>query len=222
MTHERLEREEIQSKFIISGNYHNAMLYLFSDEAGAEVVLSKVTIYYRGDSCLSMGAIHRNNLNQHAEIKLLRLLWGISENAKEINIEIFQNFSPCNDEVSGQFCAQRIVDYKRELKRQQTKIDISITFANFYRTVECSATDVNRAEQNMEGLRMLYDNGVQLRLLCGHEEWKKFLNDDQLVSLSADDREECWNLAVSAARHERERFDRRHFWKILKLDQLFG
>lgn len=174
-------RAEIAFKFI---QYHSpdyaalglqvdkgdfATLGLHVDEVGAQVVLSKVSIYYPSDS-LSMVTIHRNDTNQqHAETKLLQLLRGISENAREIDIGIIQNFSPCNDEANGQLCAQGIANYKNLIKCQPTKIDISITFANFYRTIVYDENDENRAEQNRRGLRLLYDNGVQLQLLCGQE-----------------------------------------------------
>ncbi|XP_078374506.1 uncharacterized protein LOC144658055 [Oculina patagonica] len=219
MEHERLWIEEIVDKFIVQDHpvyaAHTGEVH-YVDEAGAQVVLSKVSIYYRDDS-LSMVTLHRNDINQHAETKLLKLLRSISENTREINIEIIQNFSPCNNEANGQLCAQRIANYKNLMKCQPTKIDISITFANFFRTVKCYCNDEKRAEENRQGLRLLYDNGVQLRLLCGQQEWKKFLYDDQLVSLSEADRKECWNLAISAGRQKEEKKNRTRFWEILKL-----
>ncbi|KAL9971123.1 hypothetical protein ACROYT_G023610 [Oculina patagonica] len=209
-----LEKKEIKFTFIRKRDTLGSNSVV--DEVGEQVVLSKVSIYYPNDS-LSMVTIHRRNTNPHAETKLLQLLRGISENAREIDIELIQNFSPCCDEANGQLCAREIVDYKNWIKCQPTKIDISITFANFYRTVKCDGNDEKRAEENRRGLRLLYDNEVQLRLLCGKEEWKKFLYDDQLVSLSEDDRKECFNLAVSAERHELEKNMRTHFWEVLKL-----
>lgn len=200
MAHEPLGREEIQSKFIFPGDYATPGLL-----PGALVVLSQVSIYY-GEDSLSMVAIHRNDTEQNAETKLLQLLNDISCHTKEIDIGIIQNFSPCNDGQNDEFCAKGIVDYKNKMKHQGTKIDISVTFANFYENI---------AEQNRKGLRLMYDNGVRLRLLCGREEWRKFLNDDQLVSLSADDLEECWNLALSAKRHGWEKRFRSDFWEIL-------
>lgn len=219
MAHERLGIEEILNNFIIYHSYGTSGAFPYG--AGSTIVLSKVSCENDGDSW-SMVSIHRNQDYQiHAETKLLQLLKDISDKAKQIKIEMIQNFSPCNDknhEGKGAFCAQKIVDYKKEMKRQGKQIDISITFANFYRTVVYNehgkyGNNANRAEQNKNGLRLLRDNGVQLRLLCGKEEWKKFLNDDQLVSLSEDDKYSCLQLALQ--RTDREKFDEQHFNEIL-------
>ncbi len=77
------------------------------------------------------------------------------------------------------------------MESQGKQIVISITFANFYRTDVYPGNDEKRAEQNRNGLRLLRDNGVKLRLLCGEEEWTTFLNDGQLVSLDEYDKETC-------------------------------
>ena len=216
MAHERLGRDEILNKFIICHSYGTTGV--FPSGAGAAIVLSKVScISNDGDSC-SMIGIHRNQeIGIHAEKKLFELIKTLSGNPRVINIELISNYSPCND-TDNNSCAQNIVHYidgiYDKMEFQETRIDISITFANFYRTVVYNWNGEYRAEQNRQGLRLLRDNGVQLRLLHG-EEWIEFLNDDQLVSLSEDDKEMCWRQAVSDARREREDFDMKHYKEIL-------
>ncbi len=216
MAFNRLERNEILEKFIISANYGTPNVFPYG--AGSAVVLSKVSCRYDdGDSwSMPMVCIHRNQgpYLMHVETMFVRLIRRTSRRAREIKIEMIQNYSPCNDQANGEYCAQAIVDYKMEMESQGKQIDISITFANFYRTVVYPGNDANRAEQNRNGLRLLRDNGVQLRLLC-FPEWFHFLFDDQFVSLNDNDREECLNRAFSNERRARERFDRHHYRDIL-------
>ncbi|KAL9971125.1 hypothetical protein ACROYT_G023612 [Oculina patagonica] len=169
MAHERLGKDEILEKFIISAKYGTPNVFPYG--ARSTIVLSKVSCKNDYDSW-SMVGIHRNQDYQiHAETK--------------------------------------------EMESQKKQIVISITFANFYRTFVYPGNDENRAEQNKKGLRLLRDNGVQLRLLCGEEEWTKFLNDEQLVRLNDSDREACFNKAFSDERKEREDYDKSHLEDIL-------
>ena len=214
MSHERLGRNEILSKFIIPNDYGTRGVFPYG--VGASIVLTKVSCENDDGDSWSMVGIYRNkNHRIHAEAKLFQLLDAITDNVNEINIELIQNFSPCNDDENNTFCAQQIVDYKRKMEGQEKQIDISIKFANFYRTVVYYGNDKKRAEKNREGLRLLSDNGVQLRLLRGEKKWRKFLNDEQFVMLSDNDREACWDQAISDDRKKREDFDKRHLKKIL-------
>ena len=213
MAHERLGRDEILSKFIIPDEYGTSGVFPYG--AGASIVLIKVSCMSLDGDSWSVIGLHRNeDFKVHAETKLLKLLEGISHNAIEIDIELIQNYSPCND-TADDGCAKIIVDYKKKMEDQGKKIYFSIMFANFYRTVVYFRNDETRANKNKTGLRMLHNNEVQLRLLCGEDEWEKFLNDDQLVSLSDDDRKACWKRAVSDERKKREDFDMKHYEEIL-------
>ncbi len=218
MAFNRLERNEILEKFIISADYDAPNE--FPHGAGSMVVLSKV--WFTNDDGYSWpmpACIHRNQgpPNQiHAEKMFVNFIRRASRRAREINIEMIQNYSPCNDQANGEYCAREIVDYKNDMLRQGKEIEISITFANFYRTVY-DGNDAHRAEENRNGLRLLHANRVQLRLLHEREEWKTFLKNDQFVRLNDNDREECLNRAISEERRAREMFNKRHYMSVLNL-----
>ena len=223
MAHERLQRNEILSKFIIPHDYGTTGVFPYG--AGASIVLSKVsyTSCYDGDSwSTNVVGIHRNKEHRvHAEMKLVDLLErSISSHAREIDIKLIQNFSPCNDDENNTFCAQQIVDYKMKMEDQGKQIDISITFANFYRTVEYYGNTEDRAKKNRRGIRLLHDNRVQLRLLRGKVAWRKFLEDKRFVRLSDVDWDACWLQVISVGRKERESFDKKHLMQILTDDDL--
>ena len=205
MADKRLKKQEILEKFIIKADY--GIAGAFPSGRGAVVVLSEVSCESSDDDRWTVVGIHRNGMNlYHAEWKLLRLLRDISGTARKIDVQLTQNFSPCNldYEQNGAECAQQIVDYLKEMKKQKKEIKISITFANFYRTVVYTGNGKDKAQQNQKGLKLLDDNGVTLNLLRGEDEWKRLLNNEQFVCLCEKERKECLKEAMSEARRNRE------------------
>lgn len=102
------------------------------------------------------------------------------------------------------------------MEKQGKTIDIKITFANFYKVVKCGGS----SQKNIEGLRLLKNNGVELRLLQGEQEWRKFLEDDNLVNLPDDNRKTLsvlLEMATSSERKAREEEDREILYKQILL-----
>ncbi len=124
MAHERLGSDEILKKFIIGADYGTSGAFPYG--AGATIVLSKVSCKNKrknddgknddGDSW-SMVGIHRNQERGiHAETKVVELIKCIGDNARAINIELIQNYSPCNDIDNGAFCAKKLLISKKRWK----------------------------------------------------------------------------------------------------------
>lgn len=210
--------DEIRQKFIITARYGKPG---FPSGMGATLVICRV-------SCISFDGvawtnifIHRNTHDKHAETLVIEKLEEMGRNAKEINIELIQNYSPCNNyerDVNNVLygCATDIVDYKNKMEKQGKTIDIKITFANFYKVVKCGGG----SQKNIEGLRLLQNNGVELRLLQGEQEWRKFLEDDNLVNLPDDNRKTLsvlLEMATSSERKAREEEDREILYKQILL-----
>lgn len=205
MADKRLKKQEILQKFIIKADYGTAGAFPYG--LGAVVVLSEVSCESFDDDRWTVFGIHRNGIHpKHGERKLLELLRRISGTAQKIDVQLTQNFSPCNMdyEENGAKCAQKIVDYLKEMEKNKKEIKISITFANFYRTERYTGNGEDKAQKNRKGLKLLDDNGVTLNLLRGEEEWKRLLNNEQFVCLCEKERKECLKEAMSEAREKRE------------------
>ena len=113
--------DEIRQKFIITARYGKPG---FPSGMGAALVICRV-------SCISFDGvawtnifIHRNTHDKHAETLVIEKLEEMGRNAKEINIELIQNYSPCNNyerDVNNVLygCATDIVDYKIRWKNKE-------------------------------------------------------------------------------------------------------
>lgn len=209
MGDKRLTKQEILDKFIIKADYGTPNAFPFG--RGAVVVLSEISCESSDNDRWNMVGIHKNgdHLN-HAETKLLQLLRDISSSVCKIDVKLTQNFSPCNlsKEENGAECAKDIVKYLTKMKKDGKKIEISITFANFYKTETYYGNDLAQAVKNRDGLRLLHDNGVKLNLLGGKDEWERLLKNELFVCLNPAERDACLEKAFSLARKERERRDR--------------
>lgn len=220
MADKKLGEKEILEKFIIKdmyGTFPNS----FPSGLGAAVVLSEVSCESFDDDRWTVVGIHRNgNHPNHAEKKLLQLLQGISGPARKIDVQLTQNYSPCNlgyDE-NGAECAQNIVNYLKEMKKNKKEIKISITFANLYKTVIYTGNGKDKAQMNQNGLKLLHDNGVTLNLLRGKDEWERLLYNGQFVCISEEQRGKCLKEATSEARRKREDLDCRLLKTYLEPD----
>lgn len=117
MEDKRLSKEEILKKFIIEAEYGTPNA--FPSGRGSVVVLSEVSCESSDNDCWTVVGIHRNDKHpNHAEKKLLQLLQGISGTARKIDVQLTQNFSPCNlaDDENGAECAKNIVDYLKTME----------------------------------------------------------------------------------------------------------
>ncbi|KXJ21572.1 hypothetical protein AC249_AIPGENE1030 [Exaiptasia diaphana] len=155
--------------------------------------------------------------SDHAEAQLIAFLRTCRDldGSSSIFIEVFQNLSPCNDSRNETSCAEKIIQFKRYMESLGKEVQIIITFANFYRTEPTSRNSRSRANRNVQGLQMLRDNDIELRLLTGETEWRSFLCDDQLLNLSENERCACLSQALSFDGVCREMDDKWLFQKIL-------
>ena len=210
---------EVKRKFIISAAYGTSGAFPYG--AKSTVVISHISCTSQDKKTEKMVHICRNEgRGQHAEIKLIEFLKQNDkvEKADEVNIRMLQNFSPCNDDAGlheNAFCAKKIIKYQDDMEREGKRMNITITFANFYRTTVYDDNDEKRAEENKGGLRKLDGAGVTLQLLQGEEQWKEFLYDKELVKLSDKEKKSLLAEATSKDRSEREKFDRNHLSEIL-------
>ena len=205
MSGKRLRKREILKKFIIKDKYGTPKVFPFG--RGAVVVLSEISCESSHDDHWTVFGIHRNDEHpNHAEKKLLQLLQGISSTARKIDVKLTQNFSPCNlaNDENGAECAQKIVDYLTTMKEEGKEIKISITFANFYKTVTYRGNSRDKAKKNQEGLQLLYNSGVKLKLLRGKKKWERLLNNELFVYLTETEKNACLKEAISEAREQRE------------------
>lgn len=208
MSGKRLRKTEILKKFIIKDKYGTPNVFPFG--RGAVVVLSEISCESSHDDRWTVFGIHRNDEHpNHAEKKLLQLLQGISSTARKIEVKLTQNFSPCNlaNDENGAECAQKIVDYLTTMKEEGKEIKISITFANFYKTVTYRGNSRDKAKKNQEGLQLLYNSGVKLKLLRGKKKWERLLNNELFVYLTETEKNACLKEAISEAREQREDYD---------------
>ena len=220
MVDNRPDSIEVMRKFIISAAYGTSGAFPYGPKS--TVVISHISCTSQDKKTEKMVHICRNEgRGQHAEIKLIEFLKQNDkvEKADEVNIHMLQNFSPCNDDAGLTFCAEKIIKYQDDMEREGKRMNITITFANFYRTTVYdrvyNGNDEKRAEENKGGLGKLNGAGVTLRLLQGEEQWKEFLYDEELVKLSDKEKKLLLAEATSKDRSEREKFDRNHLSEIL-------
>ena len=165
---------------------------------GYVIVLSKVKIYYaksRKEHLITN--IHRYQGKKHTEIDFLEKLEDKIENEKgagrqmeRIEADLVQNYSPCSE------CADAFVKFKDSRKREGIKLSLKIKFANFYRHWETP---------NINGLKMLLENGVALKLLHGEDDWRAFLNDKTFVELTEHEKAKLFDRANSEDRKKKEK-----------------
>jgi hypothetical protein len=221
---QKIGREDIE-KFIIQHMYgKNARGW--PRGIGAVIVLSTVEIYYTKrsttsirDCKLPIKAVYKNGEHpNHAEGYFLSnlkdeiktLLADEETQVDEIKANLVQNYSPCNNYRSlprgGESgCADDILEFKKEMEEKGITISLTIKFANFY---------LHDDESNREGLRKLLRNGVELELLQGEYDWKKFLKDKTFVHLTNAEYTELFERATSKERKEREEDDVEIFKEI--------
>jgi hypothetical protein len=221
-------KEEIKKNFIIKHKYgENA--WGWPRGKGATIVLSTVKIYYtkrsttsNRDCKLTIKAVYKNGKHpNHAEGYFLgdlkdeieTLLADEETKVTKMQAKLVQNYSPCNNYRSlppgGESgCADDILKFKRDMEQQDITFSLTIKFANFY---------LHDDESNREGLRKLLRNGVELELLQGEYDWKKFLKDKTFVHLTNGSNAEYTELferATSKERKEREEDDVKIFKEI--------
>ena len=179
------------------------------------IVLSTVDIYYTKSSRASnkehrllMINIYRNGWLHAENYFLTDLREEIDTLLKDTKIYkiqagIVQNYSPCNNYSGSSGCADDILKFKEDMENRDINFSLTIKFANFYRHYLLS----NRA-----GLQKLLKNNVNLKVFQGKEDWKAFLNDENFVHLTNDDKTELLKRATSEERVKREKIDK----KILK------
>ena len=209
----RPKKSEIRRKFIIEAKY--GIKGAFPSRVDAAVVLSEVSYSLEGGLCRRAfkNYVHRNTSYQiHAEKLLIQQLReDIVEMEKkgqkvtEIVIQLVQDYAPCDDAKGMRGCATDIVEFKDEMEKQGKTINISITFANFYRWIG----NVGYGPQNMKGLKRLCENDVVLELLQGETMWQSLFNDNYLVILTEEDKVDLLKKATSEERKERVKEDKR-------------
>ena len=199
MPNARPRYKEIMNKFIICHNYGTPNAFPFGFQSA--VAVCKVSCIYGNDiadmQCVYVG--RNGGYGEHAELKLIEYLRNSQHimDATEIDIKVYQNYSPCNDLCGNVSCAENIVQYKDSMERQGKTMNITILFANFYRTTTYSGNDEKRAMENRKGLRLLLSAQVKLQLLAEQEKWETFLYDGNLVDLSAEEKRSLLELAGS-------------------------
>ena len=210
---DRLEKDEISTKFIIDTEYGDpGKIGGFPGGVGATVVLCKVKrLRRKGKRTYSneYEYVTRNTRDNHAEVLLLKKIVELmkEENVKEVSVTLIQNYSPCDDNphngnrasaITG--CATDIIQFKNDMEKQGKSVRIQITFADFYRWIG----NYGDGPKNMKGLKELLKNGVKLTLLQGKEMWETFLNDTCFVNLTSEEKAELLKKATSDKRTERE------------------
>jgi hypothetical protein len=183
-------------KFIIPLQYHQPG---WPTGKGSMIVLSKVKIYYaKSKKEPLISNIHRYQGKKiHSEIDFLKKLRdkiekekGAGRQMERIEADLVQNFSPCSE------CADVFVKFKDFRKREDIKFSLKIEFANFYRHWETP---------NINGLKMLLENGVALKLLQGEDDWRAFLNDKTFVELTEHEKTKLLDRANSEDRKKNEK-----------------
>ena len=194
---QRIQKDDIE-KFIVR--------LMFLDQGNnserwprVTIVLSTVAIHYNESSIKNFHWIHKNDNNDHAEVKFfhnlkeeIKQLQG--HKIKEIKATLVQNYSPCNK------CANFILRFKE--KMEDITFSLTVQFANFYL-------------DQTEGLKKLYlRKGVKLALLKGEDEWVRFLNNTKLVSINKKEKQNLLERATSTERVRREQADEEKYNKI--------
>ncbi len=191
-------------KFIILNQYHRPGWPIGK---GSVILLSKVKIYYtKSRKELLPNRIYRHRGgNIHSERDFLEELRREIERREhaghqieKIHADLIQNLSPCSN------CADAFVKFKND-RRERIKFSLKIEFANFYRHWE---------ELHRNGLKMLLENGVALKLLQGEDDWKAFLNDTTFVELTEHEKTKLLDDAKSEDRKKNEKQAMKIFNKI--------
>ena len=222
----RPQKEKIREKFIIEAEYGTKGAF-----PSATVVLSKVSYSLNEGPLLSAfkNYVHRNGQQSHAEGLLIQQLrrdivdmekdmGNNGQKVTEIVIQTFQNYAPCDDYVydakEKHGCATDIVAFKRDMEKQGKTVKMTITFANLYNWFRKYE---GCGEQNMKGLRWLRENHVVLELLQGEKKWQSLFNDNNLVDLTGEDKDELLGKATSKRRRKREKEDSETFRRYVML-----
>jgi hypothetical protein len=223
MANDLPDAEEIKRKFIIRSPYGTNKPDQYPYGLGSCVILCEILCINADDVPLDpIYKVFRNEQHpNHAETLLLEWLRTdqsseVIRTAKKVCIKTYQNYSPCN--TVGVQCADEIITYMNEMENNEhnEEITMTITFANFYRTVVYENNDQVTADTHREGLRNLQSHlGVTLALL-GEAEWEHLLQNENLVNLSysAEERKACLDRAQEESRLLREIFDRTHLQEI--------
>lgn len=106
-------------------------------------------------------------------------------------------------------CASDLIKFKQELNNSGKKVNITITFANFFE---------HYYPRNMKGLRKLLDKGMKVKRLKGDKNWKTFINLDRL-GLDHKEKQKLLAKARSPKRRKREKDDLK-LWKKYVLKRL--
>ena len=201
-------KEEIKKNFIIKHKYGENG-WGWPRGIGATIVLSTVEISTSNEDYKPLTAVYKNGIHHHAEGYFLKDLYckinTLLKDEKEIKVDeiqanLVQNYSPCNNYRSGgkSGCADEILTFKRDMEKKGITISLTIKFANFY---------LHKDKSNGQGLKKLLQNDVQLELLQGEDDWKAFLNDEIFVNLTVDEYNELLERATSEEREKREKDD---------------
>ena len=184
-------------KFIMTNQYYQPGWPIGK---GSVILLSKVKIYYtKSRKELLPNRIYRHRGgNIHPERYFLEKLRREIEQREhaahqieKIHADLIQNLSPCSN------CADAFVKFKNDRReREGIKFSLKIEFANFYRHWE---------KPHRNGLKMLLENGVALKLLQGEDDWKAFLNDSTFVKLTEHEKTELLDDAKSEDRKKNEK-----------------
>lgn len=124
-----------------------------------------------------------------------------SNKVTEIDIKLIQNYAPCHE------CADEIIKYKAKMENWGRKVSIKITFANYYYWIGSNTCEYGK--KNLEGLKRMNANKIDLQLLQGEECWETLFEDGYLVDLTEKDKEKLREKAYSKKRIEREAEDRK-------------
>ena len=198
-------------KFIVKYSYgENARRW-----PKAAIVLSTVDIHYtelfspsNKDHTLvtlPMIDVYRST-GQHAEGNFLSDLRKQidtllrDKKASKICVEAYlvQNYSPCNNYNGNSGCADDILEFKEDMENREISFSLTIKFANFY---------LHKNKWNSEGLQKLVKENVTLKVFQGEDDWKAFLNNDNFVTLTTNDKKELLERATSKERVKREEDD---------------
>ena len=206
----RGKRKKIDfEKFIIESPYGTCGVYPYG--VGATIVLSSVTIEFKkhpkNTNSQSYHDIYTNTKHKHAERRFLDDLRQTIDDLPaestiaKIEVNLVQNYSPCNvadDERA--YCADKILKFKNDMEQKKISFSLTIKFANFY---------LHYKKWNNEGLQKLVENNVTLEVFQGEDDWKAFLNNENFVDLTNDEKTELLKRATSDKREEREKVDKK-------------
>lgn len=142
--------------------------------------------------CLIPGAL----LYGHAEHLMIEDLKkqtnGITRDTLELMVYI--NRSPCSS------CSEKLINFQSSLTEHNIKLRAVIQFSNFHKIYPESTVQDN---EHMKGLRELFQEGFDLKIFKGRDDWKRFLDD--VNEMTDEEKEEV--LAISDQRKDREKTD---------------